>query len=550
MLTKLNIQNYALIENLSIDFSSGLTTITGETGAGKSILLGGLGLVLGKRADTNTLLDTAKKCIIEAEFAITQYNLHSFFEKQDLDYEDNTIIRRELLPSGKSRAFINDTPVRLEVLTKLKNQLIDVHSQHQTLQLGDTNFQFEILDARANTSKYLQDFKKKHKHYKQLQTDLNQLKEELKKETQQHDYHLFLFEELEASNFKKGEQETLEETVEKMNNVELIQQNLSASHQYISSDETGVLQQLQQLKNNFEKIQSFDKSYQEIYQRLASIHIDFDDIESEISNLIEQVSFNPYELNQYNDRLQILYNLFQKHAVNQIDDLIAIQESLSEKVSRVVNSDNVLASKEEELQNKKQELFKLAAKISEKRKASIKILENDLLAIVQELGMPYAQFSIVLNPTEIFNENGIDSLQFLFTANKGGRLGEIKQVASGGELSRLMLAFKSIIAKYSQLPTIIFDEIDTGVSGEIALKMAIIMEQMAQKMQVVSITHLPQIAAIGTQQLKVYKQEKEQHSQTNIKLLSKDERIIEIAEMLGGKSITETALNHAKQLLG
>jgi len=549
VLTKLNIQNYALIEDVSIDFSSGLTTITGETGAGKSILLGGLGLVLGKRAGSNSLLDPLKKCIIEAEFSIATYHLQDFFSTNDLDYEANTIIRRELLPSGKSRAFINDTPVRLEVLDRLKTELIDVHSQHQTLQLNATSFQFQLLDARAGTLLFVQEYRILLKKYHLQEVALAELKQGLQEEVKQHDYHLFLFEELEKIKFKKGEQETLEIESEKGNNIELIQHNISASFQLISNEELGVLQQLNQLKNNLSRIKDFDPTYKELYQRIASLHIEMDDIDTELSNITEQLSYDPNQIALVNNRLETLYTIFQKHGVTTIEDLLKTQESLAARVNRVTDSDKWIREKEKELENCKEKVAKLGKKISKKRLSTAKLLEKELVQVLNELGMPYAQFQIELSPSQNFYDTGIDQLQFLFNANKGGQVGILKQIASGGELSRLMLAFKAIMAKYSQLPTLIFDEIDSGISGEIALKMADIMKQMSRELQVISITHIPQIAAMGIQQMKVFKQEKLERTQTDIRLLSDKERVLEIAEMLGGKVLTETALNHAQQLL-
>jgi len=549
LLTKLSIHNYALIEDISIDFSKGLTTITGETGAGKSILLGGLDLILGKRADTKTLRNATKKCVIEGEFDITNYTLQPFFKHYDLDFEDTTILRRELLPSGKSRAFINDTPVKLELLANFKKYLIDIHSQHQTLQLGNVDFQFQLIDVLAATSRDIAEYKVRLKEYNSLQESLDKFKEQLAEATKQHDYHRFLFEELETADFKVGEQETLEISLEKGNNIEGIQQNLSAAYQLISNEDIGLQNQLYQLKLNFENIQSYDKKYQAIFNRLASIYIDIDDIETETANLLEQVVFDPKQLETTNSRIELLYNLFQKHSVSTITDLLTAQKLLSEKVSRVTNADELLQQKEKELAASKKTLLQLALQISKKRHNVVDILEKNLVSIVKTLGMPFAEFSIVLTQEDSFTANGIDRIQFLFNANKGGRLGEIKKMASGGELSRIMLAFKSIMAKNTQLPTIIFDEIDSGISGEMALKMAEIMTQMSQKMQVIAITHLPQIAASGTQQMKVFKQEDTTQTQTQIKTLSTAERVTEIAEMLGGKIVTDTAINHAKQLM-
>ncbi len=549
MLTKLSIQNYALIEDISIDFSKGFSTISGETGAGKSILLGGLGLILGNRADTKTLMNPQRKCIIEGEFNIENYNLFSFFKQNDLDYESLTIIRRELLPSGKSRAFINDTPVKLSLLNELQSSLIDVHSQHQTLRLNDVNFQFQILDSLANTKSLLENFISKHLEYDTLNKELQLLKEKIQQETEQHDYHSFLWDELEKANFKEGEQEQLEGEIERLNNIELIQQNLNESYILLSDEEQGLIHKLYEVKQNIEKIKHFSKDYKYLTDRLESLYIEIKDIEAELSVMTEKESFGKNELENYNNRLQLLFDLFQKHKVKTIVNLQLIQSKLSDKVVNVTNAKSILKEKEAQVAKSKKELRAIGKELSLKRKKITSSLEKDLAYMLHDLGMPHAKFGIAVNQTNTFFQNGIDEIQFLFTANKGGHLGSINKVASGGELSRIMLAVKSIMAAHSQLPTIIFDEIDSGISGEIALKMAGIMQLMAANMQVVAITHVPQIVARGSQHLKVFKFTEKQQTKTSIKLLNKEERVLEIAEMLGGKTITETAINHAKQLL-
>jgi DNA repair protein RecN (Recombination protein N) len=549
LLTKLSIQNYALINDVTITFPGGFTTITGETGAGKSILLGGLGLVLGNRADSSTLMDKSKKCIIEAEFNIANYNINSFFEKNDLDYDETTFIRRELLPSGKSRAFINDTPVKLNLLNELQNQLIDIHSQHQTLQLNDAKFQFQLVDALAGTRKLVDNFIKKLQIFKSSTSELELLKEQIRLEKEQHDYHTFLYDELVKADFKLGEQEELELKLENHSNSELIQQNLNESYAILTNEELGVLDQLYKLKSNLEKIKTFAKDYNDLSQRLETIYIDLKDIENELEVAAESVLFEPGELERINSRLQLLYGVLQKHSVQNIDELLQVKDQLSQKVTRIANSDRLITDKEIALFNLKKELLDLGKTISDKRKAIIPDLEKKLTAVLKELGMPEARFKIVIDTTNEFYNNGVDRMQWLFSANKGSALGSIKQIASGGELSRIMLAIKSIMAVHTKLPTILFDEIDTGVSGEIALKMGEIMQRMSQKMQVISITHLPQIAAKGKVQMKVFKFIENQQTQTNIKLLDIPERITEIAEMLGGKNITDTAEKHALQLL-
>ena len=549
MLTKLSIQNYALIEDISIDFCQGFTTISGETGAGKSILLGGLGLILGDRADSKALMNAQKKCVIEGEFNIENYDLTVFFEQNDIDYEVLTIIRRELLSSGKSRAFINDTPVRLNLLNELQSRLIDVHSQHQTLQLNDVQFQFQIIDSLANTKSLLSSFNRKHREYNLLSAEFELLKEKIKKEKEQYDYHFFLWDELEKANFQKGEQEKLEQEIERLNNIELIQQNLNESYNLLSDDEQGLVHKLHQIKQNIEKIKHFSNDYKNLADRLDSLHIELKDIEAELAVVAENDNFEKNEIADFNNRLELLFHLFQKHKVKTIEDLLQIQRKLSEKVAHVTQAASIIKEKEQQVAKSENELRAIGKKISLKRKKITRKLEKNLADILQDLGMPHAKFGITINQTKSFYHNGIDEIQFLFSANKGGNLASVKRVASGGELSRIMLAVKSVMATHSQLPTIIFDEIDSGVSGEIAIKMARIMQQMATQMQVVAITHLPQIVARGKQHMKVYKYTENQKTKTSIKLLKKKESVLEIAEMLGGKNYTDTAVNHAKQLL-
>jgi len=549
MLTNLSIRNYALIEDISIDLSKGLTTISGETGAGKSILLGGLGLILGNRATTKSLMNPLKKCVIEGEFDISKYNLLGFFEQNDIDFEAHTIIRRELLPSGKSRAFINDTPVRLDLLSKLQNSLIDVHSQHQTLQLNDTQFQFNIVDALANTQSQIDNYTKKHVAFVKISQEYVELKEEIQRESEQFEYHSFLNEELEKADFNIGEQLEIEQEIERLSNIELIKQNLSESYDILSDEELGILSKLYQVKTNLSKIENFARIYKTLSERLESLHIEAKDIEEEIAALSEGDLSDDTNLEKYNNRLQLLFQLYQKHKVNSVEELQEIQFELSEKVNQVSNATSILKEKESEVRLCREKLLAIGKEISKKRKEATPLLEENLAHILQELGMPHAQFGITVKRGQNFYKNGIDELEFLFSANKGGKLSNLKQVASGGELSRIMLAVKSLLALHTQLPTIIFDEIDAGVSGEIALKMAQIMRQMAERMQVVSITHLPQIAARGMQHMKVYKYVAGQQTKTNIKLLQTEDRILEIAEMLGGKTLSETAVNHAKELL-
>ena len=549
MLASISIKNYALINELHIDFSSGLSIITGETGAGKSILLGALGLVLGNRADSSTLKNTTRKCVVEAVLSVEKYNLQDFFETEDIDYEINTIIRREILPSGKSRAFVNDTPVTLSVLTALRSKLIDIHSQHQTLQVSDQQFQFQLLDVFANNESKLASYQRDLTQYTSEKKKLEEILQAQREANLQYDYNSHLYNELLEANLVEDEQEALEEKLEKINNVEEIKQNLSEALQLTTDDTIGIQNLLYSLENKLTKIAPYSKEYQELSERISSVKIELDDIVSELESANEQVDFNPLEATQLNDRLQLIYNLQKKHYVNSISALLLILEELSTKVSTVENAEQRLLDQETIVTEIANKLDTIALKISEARKRIIPTVSKQLEAILDNLGMSHARFQIQNNITEQYYKNGKDVLSFLFSANKGGQFGELKKVASGGELSRIMLAIKKVMSENSQLPTIIFDEIDSGVSGEISNKMAHIMSQMSQQMQVITITHLPQIAAKGNQHYKVYKEELNNTTTTSLKQLSEDERIVEIAEMLSGKNISDSALTHARELL-
>ena len=549
MLASISIKNYALINELHIDFSSGLSIITGETGAGKSILLGALGLVLGNRADSATLKNTTRKCVVEAVLSIDKYNLHDFFVREDIDYEINTIIRREILPSGKSRAFVNDTPVTLSVLTRLRSKLIDIHSQHQTLQLSDQQFQFQLLDAFANNESKLASYQTGLVQYTSEKNRLEEIQHAQREANLQYDYNSHLYNELLEANLVEDEQEALEEKLEKINNVEEIKQNLSEALQVSTDDTIGIQNLLYSLESKLTKIAPYSKEYQELSERISSVKIELDDIVGELETANEQVDFNPSESTQLNDRLQLIYNLQKKHYVNSISELLLIQEELSVKVSATENAEQRLLDQQTIVKEIANKLDAIALKISEARKKITPTVSKQLEAILDNLGMSHARFQIQNTLAENYYKNGKDVLSFLFSANKGGQFGELKKVASGGELSRIMLAIKKVMSENSQLPTIIFDEIDSGVSGEISNKMAHIMSQMSQQMQVITITHLPQIAAKGNQHYKVYKEEVNNTTTTNLKQLSKDERIVEIAEMLSGKNISDSALTHARELL-
>ncbi|MDO6675928.1 DNA repair protein RecN [Tenacibaculum sp. 1_MG-2023] len=549
MLTHLSIHNYALINQLTIDFTNGLSIITGETGAGKSILLGALGLVMGNRADLAALKDTEKKCVIEAQFSVEGYALQELFEELDLDYEQETIIRREILPSGKSRAFVNDTPVTLSVLNALKTKLIDIHSQHQTMQLSDVSFQFSVIDALAKNQAKIASYKRGLRTYNKLRKELKVLQEETEKSKEQYEYNLHLFNEFEEANLKEGEQEALEEKLDKLNNIEEIKLNLSEALGVAINEEIGIQTLLNSLESKLQKISSFSKQYEELANRVTSVKIELDDVVTELESANEEVEFNPNEIEELNDRLQLIYNLQKKHSVSTISELQEMHTSLSEKVAQVEDAGGVVAQKEVEIKEVAKKLDDVAKMITTSRNKVIPKLKKELEYLLSELGMPNARFTIELLPSEEYLSNGKDNLQFLFSANKGGNFGELKKVASGGELSRIMLSIKKILSENIQLPTIIFDEIDTGVSGEVSNKIAKIMQDMSTHMQVITITHLPQIASKGVQHYKVFKGEEKGVTTSNLKLLSNDERIREIAEMLSGKDVSESALTHAKELL-
>jgi DNA repair protein RecN (Recombination protein N) len=549
MLKALTIKNYALIDDLQVDFSNGLTIITGETGAGKSILLGGLSLILGKRADLSTIKDTSKKCVIEGTFDIANYNLKPLFKSEDLDYESMTIIRREILPSGKSRAFINDTPVNLDSLQILGDRLLDIHSQHESLQLTNDDFQFQVIDALAQNTSILQEYESDLTKYKNLQKELKALQSQKAESIKEYDYNAFLLKELEEAKLIEGEFEALEEEYETLNNIEDIREKLTLSHQLLSNEDVGVLTHLAEIKNQLSKLSGYALKYRDIFERINSSLIELDDIFSEIESAQELLEADPNRLEVVNNRLQILHNLMQKHSVLDVGGLLQIRDALKEKVSITENLDDIMADKEKEVEAIINQLDNKASIIHNNRSKILPDLITQLEDILANLGMPNAKFNVKLKPAESYFGNGKDEFEFLFSANKGGQFNELKKAASGGELSRIMLAIKSILSKYTQLPTIMFDEIDTGVSGEISNKMASIMQQMSKTMQVFTITHLPQIAAKGDMHFKVFKEDVDNVTQTQLKKLNQEERIVELAQMLGGVNISNSALAHAKQLL-
>lgn len=549
MITSLSIENFALIEKLDIDFSNGFSIITGETGAGKSILLGALGLVLGKRADLSSLKNKDEKCIVEANFSIGTYGLELFFESNELDYEADTIIRREILPSGKSRAFINDTPVNLQQLQDLSLFLIDVHSQHQTLELSEEDFQFKVLDSIANNKEHLRTFESTLKQFREANKDADLKRIEFNSLVKENEYNTFIYNELTSANLSRHELEELEQNYNALSNVESIKENLENLLQLANEDSFGLLKNLKDFKATLQKIVNFSKNYESLSERTNSVLIEFDDVVKEINREAESISNDPKMLETLNNRLQLLYNLLKKHNVTTLDELITVQTELESKVVSVTTLDREITDLNCQIQEYKTQLDTIANLITKSRREVIPFFSKNLIQILNDLGMPNVQFKIEISESDHYQKNGKDKLVFLFSANKGSDFGLLKKVASGGEMSRIMLAVKSILAEYSKLPTIIFDEIDTGVSGEIAIKISEIMNKMSNKMQVFSITHLPQIAAKGTYHFKVFKTILENKALTELKLLSHEERIIEIAEMLSGKAVSDSAINHAKALL-
>ena len=549
MITSLSIKNYALIEKLAIDFSKGFSIITGETGAGKSIILGAMGLVLGKRADLTSLKNKEEKCVIEAYFDISKYNLKPFFEANDLDYEDETIIRREILPTGKSRAFINDSPVNLQELQELSLFLIDIHSQQQTQELSDETVQFAIIDAIANNQNEIGNYQSLLKTYKEDKARLQSLIVKQAESIKEQEYNTFLLNELVAAQLKSGEQEQLEADFEKLNNVETIKEAVDKSLALVNEEQIGALSTLKEIKLALQKIASFAPEYTSLLERITSLAIELDDISDELTNCSDKLIHDPIKLDLISEKLQLIFNLQKKHQVTSVDELLSIQTTLENTLFELGNLESDIAKLTQTIQDKANLLDAFAQIIHQKRSDSVPVLSDKLIAILATLGMPNVRFNIEIKSTDNYYQNGKDEIQFLFSANKGTDFGLLKKVASGGEMSRIMLAVKAILAQYSKLPTLIFDEIDTGVSGEIAIRMGEIMKEMSQTMQIFAITHLPQIAAKGNAHFKVFKSTVGEDTQSELQLLNEEERVIEIAQMLSGAVVSDSALNHAKSLL-
>ncbi|MDP2059490.1 MAG: DNA repair protein RecN [Flavobacteriaceae bacterium] len=549
MLTAFSIKNFALVEDLHVNFGRGLSIITGETGAGKSILLDALGLLLGNRADLGSLKNKEEKCVIEGEFAIQKYHLQALFGQLEFDYEDLTLVRREILPSGKSRAFVNDTPVSLQNLTSLGEKLIDIHSQHQTLQIADTIFQFQLVDALANNQNSLTDFRSVLKNLNQAKAEHHKLIEEQKEAEKQAEYNRYLLDESLKSDIKIGNQRAWEEQSLQLSNVENIQQQLSESLAHLDHEEIGVLYQLTQIKNVLGKITSLSHELQTAFDRIESVRIELVDLSTTLLLLAEKTESDPEQLLLINQKLQTLYQLQKKHQADTEEELIAVREALEEKVLKTENLSTLIKNKKLEIESLTQQATSLADLLHENRTQVLENLQQQLQEIVLQLGMPYARFQINLSIKDDFDKFGKDQIEILFSANKGIPFGPLKKIASGGELSRVMLAVKAVLARHISLPTIIFDEIDSGISGEVAKQMASVLDKLSQSLQVIAITHLPQIAAKGEHHFKVYKETLADTTRTQLTFLDKPNRVKELAEMLGGKSMSDSALAHAKELL-
>ncbi len=550
MLRSLYIQNYALIEKLDIGFDSGFSVITGETGAGKSIILGAIGLLLGQRADVKSIRKGASKCIIEARFDVSAYGMQPFFEANELEYEDECILRRELYASGKSRAFINDTPASLAQMKELGELLIDVHSQHQNLLLNKEGFQLNVLDLLAHDDAELAAYQKLYNDWRQARQDLEALVARAEQSRADEDYIRFQLEQLEEANLTDGEQEELEQEAEMLTHAEDIKAGLYRAGQALNADEGGVLEALKDCQNTMMGLRSVFAPAGELADRLDSVYIELKDISQEVSDKEEEVEFNPARLDEVNARLNLIYSLQQKHRVDTVKALLSLQENYALQLSAITSSDEDIARLEAQVKELFSQVTAQAQVLTEARTRAAREVERQMAARLVPLGMPNVRFQVEMGVRKEPGVHGADTVNFLFSANKNGVLQNISSVASGGEIARVMLSVKAMIAGAVKLPTIVFDEIDTGVSGEIADRMADIMQEMGDNdRQVISITHLPQIAARGRAHYKVYKEDNEVETNSHIRRLTDDERVEELAHMLSGATLTEAALNNARALL-
>jgi DNA repair protein RecN (Recombination protein N) len=549
MLNKLTISNYALIDSADITFENGFSVITGETGAGKSIMLGALSLILGQRNDTSAMRDKDKKCVVEAKFNVEGYNLESLFTAEDVDYDTETFIRREILPSGKSRAFVNDTPVALTFLKELTQRLIDIHSQHQNLMLGNYDFQLTVVDTVAGNSQLRGDYREEYGQLRKLHKERAHLIEMNEKLQSDKDYWLFQTNQLREASLREGEQAELEQELEQLTHVEEIKSALETVNNLLIESEFPLLDGLHQVKSEISKISKYLTGGDELAVRLESLYIEMKDISMETSDIATGIELDPQRIRIVQERLDLIYSLQQKHHVTTVEELMTIMLNFEEKLSKIESFDEALSQLNKTISVQESNVMNLAEQLSESRKAVFSNIESTIENQLKELGMPHARFKVDHHDALQPGENGMDEIQLLFTANKNSQLADIPKVASGGELSRVMLAIKSLLSSAKGLPTIIFDEIDTGVSGEIADKMGRIMQKMAENIQVISITHLPQIAGKGQHHFKVYKNDTSDQTVSEIKHLSDDERVVEIAGMLSGSVLSEAAISNAKDLM-
>jgi DNA repair protein RecN (Recombination protein N) len=549
MIQSLSIENYAIINSLEINFNRGLSIITGETGAGKSILLGALSLILGKRADNAILKDKSRKCIVEGTFDIRDYGFQDFFTENDIDYEDFTILRREISPNGKSRAFINDTPVNLNLLTETGIRFIDIHSQHQNLNLGNSQFQLKVIDCYSQTEELLKQYQEVFEFYRKLQKEYDELQEKARQSQSDLDYYQFQHDQLDAAKLKSGEQDDLEQELETLSHAEEIKNSLDSSWGMLGGYDNSVLSQLKEVYAVINKIIKFFPGVADYGKRLESAYIELKDIANELEAIKEKIELDPKKLEYINERLDLIYSLEQKHKVTGIKELLDIKESLRQRIYEVTSYESMLEELRKKREDSEHKLGGLARKLSQRRQESLKSIQKEVTLLLTDLGIPNGRFEIKHSTVADYTINGIDRVQFLFSANKNIELQEISRIASGGELSRLMLSIKSLLSDSSGLPTIIFDEIDMGVSGEIADKVGNIIKRMSAGMQIINITHLPQVACKGDFHYLVYKSDEGESTTAHIKLLSNEERHIEIARMLSGEELTEAAMQNARELL-
>lgn len=549
MLKHLHIQNYALIDKLDIEFHQGLNIITGETGAGKSILIGALGLILGQRADTSVLKDKQRSCIVEAMFQIDGYNLKPYFIENDLDYYDNTIIRRQINESGKSRAFVNEIPVNLNVLKDLVEQMVDIHSQHQSLLLTESSFQISVLDSFAGNVIDVQQYSELYRKYKDINVQLAKLIDSSSKAKADLDYLQFQLNQLDEAKLVDGEKEELELEHQQLTHAEEIKTSFQNATHILTSESQSLVTLTKDAINALSKISQVYPSASIIIERLESCRIELKDIAQETENHFEKVEVDPERLEWVNSRLDLIFSLLQKHRFTNISDLITLQQKLRVEVESITNSDSLIEAKQKEVENVVKKMSSLAEAIGKTRRAKSSEMESDIQGLLKDLGMPFASFRIDLDKVNDFLPTGTDRVSFMFSANKQIPLQEISRIASGGELSRLMLSLKSLLVRTKGMPTIIFDEIDSGVSGEVADKMGNIIHRISSGLQVINITHLPQIASKGMHHFLVYKDNESASSKTLIKLLNKDERVVEIAKLLSGETLSEAAMENARHLL-